>query len=167
MPIVLSKYTNQPFRLLTTLYLARRRVERGLRATMPPPPQTPQHAQQHGHGSAGAGNNNAFLHTVLNTNPNSSSPSRHAGQRGVGVTSAPTQFSATQRSAQARGMEYNKVGRAEESYESRLRREEAGRILESVEMLIWWSSARNEVIITLSYVHISPFALVSLPLQGG
>lgn len=117
-----------------------------------PPPQTPQHAQQPQHGQAytaastgGSNNNNAFLHTVLNTN--STSPARR------GVTSAPTQFSATQRSAQARGKEYNNVGRSEESYESRQKREEAGRILESVEMLIWWSSARNEVSLT----HKNPF----------
>ncbi|KAH3905553.1 hypothetical protein HBH56_215110 [Parastagonospora nodorum] len=31
-----------------------------------------------------------------------------------------------------------------ESYEARQRREEAGRILEREEMLIWWSQARNE-----------------------
>lgn len=32
-----------------------------------------------------------------------------------------------------------------ERYEIRQRREEAGRILEREEMLIWWSQARNEV----------------------
>jgi hypothetical protein len=37
------------------------------------------------------------------------------------------------------------VGRKEESYEARQKREEASRILESTEMLIWWSAARNEV----------------------
>jgi hypothetical protein len=68
-------------------------------------------------------------------------------------------FSAAQRSLQARNKAYNNHGAASaasaaekekereeaESYEVRQRREEAGRILEREEMLIWWSQARNEV----------------------
>lgn len=118
---------------------------------MPPPPTTqtqtsPLHLQQQqGQGQVygtPAVTNNAFLHTVLNAN--SHTPPR-SGAGGRGAVQQQGQFSATQRSAQARGKEYNPLGRGEESYEVRQRREEAGRILESVEMLIWWSSARNEV----------------------
>jgi hypothetical protein len=69
-------------------------------------------------------------------------------------------FSATQRGLQARNKEYNVVGRKEESYEMRQRREEAGRILESTEMLIWWSAARNEVCL------LAFFFFLSLNLHG-
>jgi hypothetical protein len=76
---------------------------------------------------------NAYLNTVLNSPPR------------PGHTVAQT-FSATQRSLQARGKDFNTpVSNKDESYEVRQRREEAARILESAEMLIWWSSARNQV----------------------
>ncbi|KAF2036366.1 hypothetical protein EK21DRAFT_49581, partial [Setomelanomma holmii] len=61
-------------------------------------------------------------------------------------------FSALQRNLQARGKAYNIAGgsgkkeKEAESYESRQRREEASRILQSTEMVIWYSNARNESI---------------------
>jgi hypothetical protein len=65
-------------------------------------------------------------------------------------------FSTTQRSLQARNKEYNILGRDKgESYETRQRREEAGRILESTEMVIWWSAARGEVCSIYLYLYLS------------
>jgi hypothetical protein len=95
---------------------------------MPPPPPSTQPS--------------AFLSTVLNPHTNTASATTPPRQR---LHAAAPTFSATQRSLQARGKEYNVLGRKEESYEIRQKREEASRILESVEMLIWWSAARNEV----------------------
>ncbi|KAH4409017.1 hypothetical protein HBH92_139020 [Parastagonospora nodorum] len=95
---------------------------------MPAPPSSSAQHHHHHHPN--------FLTTVLNP-----------------PAPAPT-FSATQRSLQARNKAYNNTNTnyhhgaaaaAEaESYEARQRREEAGRILEREEMLIWWSQARNE-----------------------
>jgi hypothetical protein len=102
----------------------------------PPPPYQPQQPS-------------AFLSTVLNNHNIPHTPSSHATTTPPRPTprpyAAPPAFSATQRSLQARGKEYNIVGRKEEGYEARQKREEASRILESTEMLIWWSAARNEV----------------------
>ncbi|KAH7090585.1 hypothetical protein FB567DRAFT_520182 [Paraphoma chrysanthemicola] len=126
---------------------------------MPPPPTPTQ--------SYAPNPNTAFFNTVLNphasnipasatttTPPRSARPFDAQAQQGV--------FSAAQRSAQARNKNYNsslagsgtasagigsaKKEREAESYETRQRREEAGRILESMEMLIWLSNARNESI---------------------
>jgi hypothetical protein len=102
----------------------------------PPPPYQPQQPS-------------AFLSTVLNNHNIPHAPSSHATTTPPRPTprpyAAPPTFNATQRSLQARGKEYNIVGRKEEGYEARQKREEASRILESTEMLIWWSAARNEV----------------------
>ncbi|KAF2829852.1 hypothetical protein CC86DRAFT_367773 [Ophiobolus disseminans] len=64
--------------------------------------------------------------------------------------SAPT-FSTAQRSAQARNKPYNLSDKKAAEidarrYEERIKREQAARILESSEMLIWYSNARNESI---------------------
>jgi hypothetical protein len=98
---------------------------------------------------------NGYLNTVLNTPPR------------AGHSVAPT-FSATQRSLQARNKDFGAVGKKEESYEVRQRREEAARILESAEMLIWWSSARNQVNYTISHpAHIFlTYLLVELVRQS-
>lgn len=97
-----------------------------------PPPASPQPS--------------AFLNTVLNPHSHTTTPTRpvRAFDLSQRVAQPPT-FLATQRSLQARNKEYNVFGRKEESYEIRQRREEASTILESTEMLIWWSAARNEV----------------------
>ncbi|KAH7075558.1 hypothetical protein BKA63DRAFT_511763 [Paraphoma chrysanthemicola] len=124
----------------------------GIRNTMPPPPTPTQ--------SYAPNPNTAFFNTVLNphasniptsattTPPRSARPFDAQAQQGV--------FTAAQRSAQARNKNYNNLAgsgtgsakkeREAESYETRQRREEAGRILESTEMLIWLSNARNESI---------------------
>lgn len=52
------------------------------------------------------------------------------------------------------------MGRKEESYEVRQKREQAGRILESTEMLIWWSGVRNEV--SNVYLPHNPHSLVGV-----
>jgi hypothetical protein len=68
---------------------------------MPPPHQPPS---------------SAFLSTVLNNSsahPSTTTPPRHR------TFAAAPAFSATQRSLQARGKEYNVHGRKEESYETR------------------------------------------------
>jgi hypothetical protein len=109
---------------------------------------------------------NAYLNTVLNPSGGSSSSSNSNNNNNnnnnntttastttppprpirtfAGAPAAQT-FNATQRSLQARNKDFHVVGKREESYELRQRREEAARILESTEMLIWWSSARNQV----------------------
>jgi hypothetical protein len=87
---------------------------------------------------------NAFLSTVLNPHTHNATTTPPRNRAFDQPPRAPT-FTAAQRSLQARNKEYNVVGKKEESYETRQKREEAARILESTEMLIWWSAARNEV----------------------
>lgn len=111
-------------------------------ALIMPPPPTPTQSY--------APNPTAnFFNTVLNPNalPTSTTPPRPARPF---EPQAPQAFTATQRSLQARNKNYNTSSsprreREAESYESRQRREEASRILESTEMVIWLSNARNEV----------------------
>ncbi|KAF2447335.1 hypothetical protein P171DRAFT_430232 [Karstenula rhodostoma CBS 690.94] len=52
-------------------------------------------------------------------------------------------FTDAQRSQQARGKSYASKS-AGEPYESRVKREQAAQILESLELLVWQSNARNE-----------------------
>lgn len=54
------------------------------------------------------------------------------------------QFTDAQRSQQARGKPYASKS-AGEPYEARAKREQAAQILESLELLVWHSNARNEV----------------------
>ncbi|KAF9738137.1 hypothetical protein PMIN03_012103 [Paraphaeosphaeria minitans] len=56
---------------------------------------------------------------------------------------SPAQFTDSQRSQQARGKSYASKA-AGEPYEARAKREQAAQILESVELLVWHSNARNE-----------------------
>ncbi|KAF1917057.1 hypothetical protein BDU57DRAFT_595558 [Ampelomyces quisqualis] len=82
----------------------------------PPPPPAPS---------------NPYLSTVLNA---PAPPSQHPP------------VSATQQSAQARGKDYARPSALDENFEARQQREAAGRILDSVEMLLWWSASREESI---------------------
>jgi hypothetical protein len=126
---------------------------------MPPPPHQPQPTTHQPPQPS-----SAFLSTVLNPNSNttstsSTSPSSSTPPRPARTTAherPPKVFSTTQRSLQARNKEYNILGRDKgESYETRQRREEAGRILESTEMVIWWSAARGEVCSIYLYLYLS------------
>ncbi|KAL5375475.1 hypothetical protein DPSP01_011173 [Paraphaeosphaeria sporulosa] len=58
-------------------------------------------------------------------------------------SNSPAQFTDAQRSQQARGKSYATKA-AGEPYEARAKREQAAQILESVELLVWHSNARNE-----------------------
>lgn len=121
--------------------------------TMVPPPNTP--SQPH---------NPTFFNTVLNqstnTAPLSSSP------RAPRQPQPPT-FSATQRDQQARNKPYGIAGSGGgDSYEDRQRRDEARSILESVEMLIWYSAARNEVSIH-SFLQSPAILVTQLDLVSG
>jgi hypothetical protein len=71
-------------------------------------------------------------------------------------------FSATQRSLQARHKDANvtagsRKARDAESYENRQKREEAATVLDSTEMLIWWSGVRNEVCLRLLFFFFFSF----------
>ncbi|KAF2257044.1 hypothetical protein BU26DRAFT_513767 [Trematosphaeria pertusa] len=110
---------------------------------MPPPPNTPQ-SNANANPNPPPTNASAFLATVLNppttasrTPPHLRMSSNRGGQ---------SEFTATQRSLQARNKPYEGAAatREGEAYETRQRREEAASILQNLEMLIWYSSARNE-----------------------
>lgn len=112
--------------------------------------------------------NSQYLSTVLNhpatipshaapaqTTPHGSTPPRPrqpSTQLQPGAASAhAAPFTAAQRSAQARGKPFDTPGASgraratsPESFASRQRRDEAAAILDSQEMLLWFSAARNE-----------------------
>lgn len=60
------------------------------------------------------------------------------------IMSPNPRFTDAQRSQQARGKSYAS-STAGEPYEARRKREQAAQILESLELLVWHSNARNEV----------------------
>lgn len=140
-PLLHTRSNSQEVQILTLLHHFPG-AHAASKKTMPPPPTPTQ--------SYAPNPNTAFFNTVLN--PNAAPPSTAATPpRPARPFEAQTQqaFTAAQRSAQARNKAYNISGKKEkeaESFEARQRREEAGRILESMEMLIWLSNARNEVI---------------------
>lgn len=87
--------------------------------------------------------NSHFLSTVLNPTPPAQQPStcRASGSS----TGNPQPFTPTQQSLQARNKPYSSPKAEAEQYEARQRRHEAAAILESVELLLWFSMTRNEV----------------------
>jgi hypothetical protein len=100
---------------------------------VPPPPNTPSQP--------------TFFNTVLNQSNTINAPSSTSPRAPRQPHQQSSTFSATQRDQQARNKPYGTVvgGAGADSYEDRQRRDEARSILESVEMLIWYSAARNEV----------------------
>lgn len=111
---------------------------------MPPPPTPTQ--------PYAPNPNTNFFNTVLNPNAIPTTTPTATPPRPVRPFEPQPQqaFTATQRSLQARNKNHNTAGsprreKEAESYEARQRREEASRILESTEMMIWLSNARNEV----------------------
>ncbi|KAH7122314.1 hypothetical protein B0J11DRAFT_437136, partial [Dendryphion nanum] len=89
-----------------------------------------------------------YLSTVLNSTPSSpaTTPKRlpHSNLNAPPPASS-SAFTPAQQSLQARNKPFHSPQNAE-SYEQRKQRAEAALILESVEMLLWFSSARNESI---------------------
>ncbi|KAF2636512.1 hypothetical protein P280DRAFT_473060 [Massarina eburnea CBS 473.64] len=69
----------------------------------------------------------------------------HPPSRDPSPPHVPPTITPTQRSAQARAKPYYALLGSGETYERTRRREEAVQILESVEMLVWYSGVRNEV----------------------
>jgi hypothetical protein len=97
---------------------------------------------------------NPFFSTVLNPQPPagpsdpasaSNTPPRARNQQ----RPAQQGFTAEQRSLQARNRPFASPADAE-SQASRLKRADAANILDSVEMLIWYANARNEVLVSPS-----------------
>jgi len=60
------------------------------------------------------------------------------------VLNPPPAFTPAQRLLQARGKPFTDTVEGE-SYEAHQKREQAAKVLENVELLIWYSNARNEV----------------------
>jgi len=127
--------------------------------SMPPPP-TPNPNPQ------------TFFSTVLNpaannpptTTSTTTPPRPHPRPTASGAattTAQPQPFTATQRSLQARGKPYATPA-AGEAYETRQQREQAANILSSTELLLWYSAARNEVIVSPTTIQF-PFRITQFP----
>ncbi|KAF2262341.1 hypothetical protein CC78DRAFT_534837 [Lojkania enalia] len=85
-----------------------------------------------------------FLTTVLNFNiPSTSSPRSTST-----ATQSNPPFTPIQRSLQARGQSFKTTAAytAGETYEARQKRKHAVEVLDSIELLIWYSAARHESI---------------------
>ncbi|KAF1963048.1 hypothetical protein CC80DRAFT_487466 [Byssothecium circinans] len=110
---------------------------------MPPPP-SPQNQNQ----------NQAYFNTVLNASPHQQQPSSRPSPSTRPPPPLPTTtLTASQRSAQARAKPLDGGG---ESYERQKKREDAVRIVEDLELLVWWSGARNEVRCHITCVSLPP-----------